>query len=240
MGRIAIFVVSVAVTLAVPAILAVNGIRIATNDRYVEAVYDYGGVPDDRYGLRASERERLALLGLRSIEPSTAEGIDLLREARLPDGEPAFNTRELAHMADVRTAVSRAYRFQIVAVIAIAILAVLLGILSTTRAVVPVALVRGAVLTLAVAVVVPIVAAVSYDSFESSFHGLFFEGDTWRFEESDTLRRLYPDRFWLDTAVAIGLLAVLQAVVVFFAARFWARRAGVRRPLRLRARTEGT
>ena len=239
-ARIAIIVASVAVTLAVPAVLAVNGIRLVTDDHYVEAVYDHGGVPDDRYGLGAAERERLAIIGLRAIEPSTAEGVDLLREARLPDGEPAFNNRELAHMEDVRTAVSRAYTFQIVAVIAIAILAVLLGLLSTTRAVIPVALVRGAVLTVAVAVVVPIAAATSYDSFESTFHGLFFEGDTWRFEERDTLRRLYPDRFWLDTAIVIGVLAVLQAMVVFFASRFWARRAGVRRPLSLRARTEGT
>ena len=90
------------------------------------------------------------------------------------------------------------------------------------------------------AVAVPIVAAASYDSFESTFHGLFFEGDSWRFEETDTLRRLYPDRFWLDTAVVIGLLTVLQAVVVFLSTRSWARRAGVRRPLSLRARTEGT
>ena len=239
-ARIALIVASVVVTLAVPAILAVNGIRLATNDRYVESLYDYGGVPDDRYGLPDAERERLALIGLRSIEPSTAAGIDLLREAHLPNGNSAFNARELAHMADVRTAVSRAYRFQIVAVIGIAILAVLLGLLSTTRAVVPVALARGAVLTLVVAVAVPIVAAASYDSFESTFHGLFFEGDSWRFEETDTLRRLYPDRFWLDTAVVIGLLTVLQAVVVFLSTRSWARRAGVRRPLSLRARTEGT
>jgi integral membrane protein (TIGR01906 family) len=239
-ARIALIAVNIAVTLVVPAILAVNGIRLTTNDRYVDSVYDYGGVPDDRYGLRTAERKRLALIGLHSIEPSTAQGVDLLRGASLPSGDPAFNARELAHMEDVRTAVSRAYRFQIVAVIAIAILAVLLGLLSTTRAVVPVALARGAVLTLAMAVIVPIVAATSYDSFESTFHGLFFDGGTWRFEETDTLRRLYPDRFWLDTAVVIGVLAVLQAVAVFFAARFWARRAGVRRPLSLRARTEGT
>ena len=240
LARIAIIVLSVAVTLAVPAVLAVNGIRLLTNDRYVEAVYDYGGVPDDRYGLAAADRERLALVGLRSIEPSTADGIGLLQEARLPNGEPAFNARELAHMADVRTAVSRAYRFQIIAVIAIGILALLLGLLSTTRAVVPVALVRGALLTVVVAVVVGIVAATSYGSFETPFHSLFFEGETWRFEETDTLRRLYPDRFWLDTAVVIGVLAVLQAGGLFLLARLWARRAGVRQPLSLRARAEGT
>ena len=240
MARVATIVLSIAVTLVVPAILVVNGIRLVTNDRYVEAVYDHGGVPDDRYGLPANERERLALVGLRSIQPSTAEGVDLLREARLPNGEPAFNAREVTHMEDVRTAVARAYRFQVIAAVAIGVLALLLGLLTSMRSLVPVALARGAVLTGAIAVVVGIVAATSYSSFEEPFHWLFFEGETWRFEETDTLRRLYPDRFWLDTAVVVGVLAVLQAAVVLVVARLWARRAGVRKPARMRARTEGT
>jgi integral membrane protein (TIGR01906 family) len=239
-ARIATIALSVAVTLVVPAILAVNGIRLATNEQYVEAVYDYGGVPDDRYGLGSATRERLALVGLESIRPSS-EGISLLREARFPNGDTAFNARELAHMEDVRTTVARAYRFQLIAVAAIGVLALLFGLLgSSLRALVPVALARGAVLTVVVAVVVGVVAATSYSSFETPFHWLFFEGETWRFEETDTLRRLYPDRFWLATAIVIGVLCVLQAILLFVAARFWARRAGARRPLRMQARTEGT
>ncbi len=104
----------------------------------------------------------------------------------------------------------------------------------------PVALARGAILTVALAVVVAIAAATSYDRFESVFHGLFFDGDTWRFEETDTLRRLYPDRFWLDTAIALGLVAVVQAAVLYPVARMWARRAGARRGFRMAARTESS
>jgi integral membrane protein (TIGR01906 family) len=239
-GRALTLVVSIAVTLAVPAILAVNCIRMATDEQFVRTVYDYGWVPEDRYGFTEAERERLALLGLRSIEPSTEEGVGLLREARLANGEPAFGVREVSHMQDVRTAVSRAYRFQIIALIAIAVLAVLFAMLRTTRALIPVALARGAVLTVVLAVAVGLLAIASYDTFETAFHWPFFEGETWRFEESDTLRRLYPDRFWLDVAVAVGVVAAAQAAILFLIARFWARRAGVRRPLRMQARTEGT
>ena len=171
MARIATIALSIAVTLAVPAILVVNGIRLVTNERFVEAVYDHGGVPDDRYGLPENERERLALVGLRSIQPSTAEGVDLLREARLPNGEPAFNAREVTHMEDVRTAVARAYRFQVIALVAIGVLALLLGLLTSMRSLVPVALARGAVLTGALAVVVGVVAATSYNSFEERSTG---------------------------------------------------------------------
>ena len=240
MGRVATLALGIAIVVVVPAILVVNGIRLVTNEQYVRALYDYGGVPDDRYGMPAAERDRLAVVGLRSILPSTSEGIGLLREARLENGEPAFNVRELSHMADVRTVVTRAYRFQLVSVVAIGVLAVLLALLGSTRALVPVALARGAALTVVFALVVGLVALTSYSSFEEPFHALFFEGDTWRFEETDTLRRLYPDEFWLDTAVLVGVLAIVQAVVLYLLARLWARRAGVRRPLRLHARAEGT
>ncbi len=239
-ARIVTVALSVAVTLVVPFILVVNCVRMATDEQFVRTVYDYGWVPEDRFGLTEQQRERLALLGLRSIEPSTAEGVDLLREARLPNGEPAFNAREVSHMQDVRTAVSRAYRFQIIALVAIAILAVLCAVLRTTRALIPVALARGAVLTVVLAVAAGIAALVSYDTFETTFHWLFFEGESWRFAETDTLRRLYPDRFWLDVAVAIGIVAMIQAGIVFLVATFWARRAGVRKPARMRASTEST
>jgi integral membrane protein (TIGR01906 family) len=239
-SRLATAVLGIAIALAVPAVLAVNGIRLLTNDEYVRLVYDYGGVPSDRYGLTEEQRRELAGVGLRSILPRTEEGVDLLRRTRLPSGERAFDERELRHMQDVRTLVSRAYRFQLVAAIAIAACALLLGLFRSTRTVVPLALVRGAALTVGVAVVVGLVAALGYDTFSGAFHGLFFEGRSWRFQETDTLRRLYPDRFWLDTAIVLGVLAVLQAVAVFTLGRLWARRAGARQAFRARARTQGS
>ena len=44
-------------------------------------------------------------------------------------------------------------------------------------------------------------------SFFGWFHSLFFSANTWLFEYSDTLIRLFPIRFWQDTflaAAAIG------------------------------------
>ena len=240
MARIATIVLSVAVTLVVPAILAVNCIRMATDEEFVQTVYDYGWVPEDRYGFTEQERERLALLGLRSIEPSTEEGVGVLREARLANGEPAFGARELSHMQDVRTAVSRAYRFQIIALVAIGVLAVLFALLRTTRAL----------------------------DTRSARQRRSAHGDPRRRRRHPGAGELQHVRDDVPLAVLRGryvalrgdghappavprpLLArhgsrhrrrcVLQAVVLFFAARFWARRAGVRRPLRMQARTEGT
>lgn len=237
MTRILGVVLGAAIAVSVPAVLAVTGLRIVTNDWYVRALYDRGAVPDDRYGLADAERERLAIVGLRSIEPGS-EGVELLRRARLPDGGPAFGMREVAHMQDVRDLLARAYAFQLVALAAVAVLALLLALRRSTRTLVPVALMRGALLTLALAAVVAVVSLVDYESFEKPFHGLFFEGDSWRFAETDTLRRLYPDEFWLDTAIVVGVLAVFQAVLLYPLARLWAARARARQAPGRGARTQ--
>jgi integral membrane protein (TIGR01906 family) len=228
----------IAITLAVPAVLAINGIRAVTNDGYVHLLYAHGGVPDDRYGFTADERTRLAIVGLHSILPSTEGGFGQLEAAKLPGGAPAFNAREVAHMQDVRTLLGRAYRFQVVVVVAIAGLAVLLGFRRPTRTLVPLALVRGAMLTLLIAVGIAVLSIVSWGSFSTPFHSVLFGGDSWRFAETDTLRRLYPDRFWLDTAIVVGTLAIFQAAVLFVVARAWASHAGARSASGLRTRTQ--
>jgi integral membrane protein (TIGR01906 family) len=40
------------------------------------------------------------------------------------------------------------------------------------------------------------------------FHRIFFEGDTWLFQYSDTLIRLFPERFWRDAFVFVVVLTV--------------------------------
>jgi uncharacterized membrane protein len=40
---------------------------------------------------------------------------------------------------------------------------------------------------------------------------MFFEGDTWLFLYSDTLIRLFPERFWLTAFIGIGAGTLLLA-----------------------------
>ena len=75
----------------------------------------------------------------------------------------------------------------------------------------PRALRRGALLTLGLAALVAVLVADRLPTFFTPFHPAFFGGSSWRFDDTDTLRRLYPDRFWIDTAIVLGALAVVQA-----------------------------
>ena len=64
-------------------------------------------------------------------------------------------------------------------------------------------------------------------SFLGGFHRVFFSGDSWRFADDETLRRLFPDAFWSDTAIVLGALVAVQAGAILVwrrqAIRSWAR-----------------
>jgi len=49
---------------------------------------------------------------------------------------------------------------------------------------------------------------------------VFFEGDTWLFLPTDTLIRLYPEKFWFDAAVGIGGLTLLEAIALILLTRW--------------------
>jgi integral membrane protein (TIGR01906 family) len=206
---------------AVPPILIANALRVVSTDTFVRYELGRDGFPPDRYGLTDEQREALALLGLRSIEPGS-EGIGLLERATLPDGSPAFDPRELSHMRDVRTLFGALLRGTLVALVAIAVLALVLARTSLRR-VVPTGLVAGALATLGVAVLAVPVILLGFDGFFTRFHEVFFEGDSWRFSNTDTLIRLYPERFWEDVSQVAAVLTVLQALLLAPLAWWWRR-----------------
>ena len=223
--------------LLVPPVLAANGIRAIASDWFVR--FEYGHLPPDAYGLSRAERTELGLVGLRSILPRNEEGIGLLRRARLPDGGRAFREKELRHMADVRRLIGFIYPAHLAAVGVLVAFALVLAFGARGRSILRRGLAYGAALTLVVAALVALAVAVDAERFLTGFHRLFFEGRSWRFRDDDTLRRLYPDRFWTETATILGVAAALQAGVLLGVGRLVGRRrrqaAGARRRTFMRA-----
>jgi integral membrane protein (TIGR01906 family) len=221
--RVAAVVLVVVIALVVPPVLVVNALRVLATDTFVRFEYDRDGFPADRYGLTRDQREALALTGLDSIQPGS-DGIVLLERATLPDGTQAFDARELAHMEDVRTLFGAALRAQLVTVLVVVVLALVLG-RTRLRVVVPRGLLAGALATLAIAVLAVPFILLGFDRFFTRFHEMFFEGDSWRFSSTDTLIRLYPERFWEDVSQLAAAITVAQAVVLALVAWWWLRAA---------------
>jgi len=199
-----------------------NGLYLLTHEWFVRAEYARPGMPDDEFGMSTPERTRLAVIGLNSILPWNREGIDLLREARHEDRTAAFDHDELQHMSDVRRLLAILLGLHAVALVSFVVLFAVRG----TRDIGRRALRAGAFVTLGLFVLVGFLLLVDPDWFLTGFHSIFFEGDTWRFSDRETLRRLFPDLFWDDTALILGSLAFLQSVAVLGGLWWWRRSQG--------------
>ena len=206
-----------AIAVLVPLFLVGNAVHVIAHGWFPGV--EYRRLPPEPYGMSKAERTRLGRIALDSIVPFGGGG-RALREARLADGRPAFNDRERRHMRDVRRYVLGLYPIHAIGLIALAGLAVP----RRTRRIVTRGLTAGAALTLVIAAFVAVFVAISPVGFLGGFHRVFFSGDSWRFAETDTLRRLFPDRFWSDTSIALGVLVAVQALAIFGVAVIRARR----------------
>src|SRR5512136_1781671 len=189
---------------AAPVVLVVMPIRVLMHPRWVYFEYSRPDFPPDSFGWTLQERTRLAVTGIDSI--IGPRGVAVLQEARLSDGTPAFNEREVGHMRDVRLVTGNIYLAQAVLFIA-AVMAVLALVRGKAHMAAASALLTGALVTAALLVALVVFVFTGFDTFFTTFHRVFFSGDTWLFAASDTLIRLYPVQFWFDAAAVLGLLA---------------------------------
>jgi Protein of unknown function (DUF1461) len=204
----------------VPLILIGNAVHVLSHPWFVDV--ELGRTAPDPYGMADRDRRRLAHTALDSIVPFGG-GDRVLREARLPNGGAAFDPKERRHLHSVRGYLLGLYAIHAVGLLAI----VALLIVPRTRRVARDGLAAGAAWTLAIAAFVGLYVAVAPVSFLGGFHRVFFSGDSWRFADTETLRRLFPDDFWSETALVLGGLVAVQAVVLL-AVTLAARRQAIR------------
>lgn len=211
-------VLSAAVVLLLPAVLLLLNVRLLMNDWFIRLEYARPDFPPDLYGMSPEERLELALTGLRSV--TQPPGASILREVRFADGRPAFNEREIRHMQDVYVLQGIAFRVGLILALALIGAWVCLWFSPATRNLAWQSLKWGGLLTLGLVLGILLGFVFSFDAAFTLFHRLFFEGDTWLFPPTDTLIRLYPEKFWFDAAVWIGGLTILEAIGLILLARW--------------------
>jgi integral membrane protein (TIGR01906 family) len=200
------------ITVILPFLLVLINVRLLMSNRYVLWEYNRPSFPPDPYGLTKDDRIDYALPSLQYL--FNDEGIDFLGDITFPDGTPIYNERELSHMADVKqvTQSISTYGFSLLSLWILA--AVVLGVSAEGRVHLLRGLFQGSVLTVIVLVVGLLVTSVSFNWLFTQFHALFFEGSTWLFPTTDTLIRLFPERFWIDAFVLMFGGALLEALLI--------------------------
>lgn len=135
------------------------------------------------------------------------------------DGEAVslFNSRETAHLRDVKTLFQGSFRVQEVAVVFV--LAYIVAVFIWAREYSLQALAREVLIAAAVsAAAVGLLGAFALAGFDATFerfHLLFFTNDLWQLDpERDHLIQMFPEDFWRDVTlwVGAGTLAELGAL----------------------------
>ncbi len=218
--RWSVVISQIVIVLTVGVVLAVLPVRLLLQPWIIH--FEYNRLSPDEYGMNPAERLRLGLDGLESI--AGPEGMAVLYRAQFDDGQPAFAEREISHMLDVRIVAGQLFTVQAIAFVLMVAVGVVLYRSPATRLALAAALRTGALAVLAAVVGVSTFVVMAFNSFFTTFHQLFFSGDSWLFAYTDTLIRLYPLQFWIDVTVMICVAIVVESVALAAFAWWWYRR----------------
>ena len=129
--------------------------------------------------------------------------------ASLPgETTPVLKPNERAHMRDVRGVFMGFYSVAFAAALVLAV-AFLLTRGRPARARLWRRLARTGTVIAVVTVVGGGIGVLVFDQAFAMFHEIFFPGGNWQFDpRNDRLVQLFPDRFWSETTVAVGITVV--------------------------------
>jgi len=132
-----------------------------------------------------------------------------------------FNSKEIAHMKDVKKLVRGVYVLAIAS--AMYLLAMTLIGFARQRGqftqLLANRLAMGGGLTLSLLILFGAVAAFGFDSLFIKFHELSFTNDFWQLDpRTDYLVRIFPDNFWFDATLWVAVRAIIGALLILVAA----------------------
>jgi integral membrane protein (TIGR01906 family) len=202
--------------ISLPVALLLTSVRLLLTPAFVRLDYGLPDFPQDPYGFSMPERIAWANVALDYL--LNDEPISFLGDLRFEGGNPVYNERELKHMLDVKTLVHHAMSVWLAALATSVVLVLGMGQFADKprawRAL------RGAsITTLAVMGALLALIATGFQFVFVGFHRIFFKGDTWLFLYSDTLIRLFPERFWLTAFAAIVVVTIALAGLLWLISR---------------------
>lgn len=201
--------------LAFPILLIALGVRLVATPLFLWIEYHRPGFPADNWGMSTEQRMTYGSYGLdyiMNLAPPEYLGGLLSHE-----GGMLFQGQEVSHMTDVRHVIQWGFLVAVILLVFSVISCLYLHRRAPGAA--SGALFFGAWLTIALLVVLLVIAVLAWETFFALFHSLFFDAGTWTFRITDTLIRLYPTQFWMDAAIAVALVAVIGAFVTMLITR---------------------
>ncbi len=188
-----------------PVVLLVLSIRLVTTSVFLWVEYHRPGFPADSFGFSTDDR---ITYGSYTIDYLlNFAGPRYLGDLVNGQKNPLFLAREVEHMADVKSLITMAFLLGLVLAIAMVVFIIYLS--RRTAGGVRRGLFAGSIATLVLIIGLGVVAMLGWEAFFTEFHRIFFANGTWTFYTDDTLIRLFPSQFWMDSGIFIGAFVLV-------------------------------
>ncbi|MEN6481856.1 MAG: TIGR01906 family membrane protein [Anaerolineaceae bacterium] len=206
-------IVTILIAILITYFLLMTSIRILFTPVFLQIEYRMPGFPPDKYGFTLEERlhwgtESMHYLFDRS-ENST------LSDLKFDNGQSIYNEREISHMEDVKALLLQTISLWWIVTGCL----ILLGFIAWRFRWFEnfwTAVSYGGWLTVGMIGLILIGVVVNFNDLFTSFHHLFFSGNSWLFYLDDTLIRLFPMRLWQDAFISMGVLTLAGAALCIY------------------------
>lgn len=205
-------VVQVVLSVTVLLLLLLTAVRLLLTSAFVQVEYNMPGFPEDPYGMTKEQRLEIAPVALEFL----LNGADasFLGDRTFEDGSPMYNAREVSHMVDVQKLTEKflnAWYGSIAVFAAILVWAWLGKWMPAFKTM----LSKAGLTTIIALGTLILLILLSFNAVFVGFHRIFFEGDSWLFLYSDTLIRLFPERFWQDAFILVGVFTFASGLILW-------------------------
>ena len=203
----------------VPVFLVLTFVRIAAVE---PRVHEYGFSRYDAVERTGIDRAQLDLAA-RDIIRYFRNDDEFLAILVTVDGQeqPLFTEREVLHMKDVKDLMGLTFRVHEAAFVYVVAFVVAVLVWNRERPIDELAsrLRFAGIATVALLGVAASAVVVGFDSLFRQFHLLSFANDFWQLDpKRDHLVQMYPQGFWFDVTLAVGLLAAACGALLWLAA----------------------
>jgi integral membrane protein (TIGR01906 family) len=222
MNKIIRQTLKILIVVLVPLIIVPGVVRLLTTDQYLAFEYGKSDFPKDIFGFDQSQRFSHAADNLRYIVENKPSAF--LADQK-HENAPLYDQREVSHMQDVQTifqGVWRVWEFSLI-LFFICVLALLVSEGGSKQ--VAAGLKIGGLVTVGLFTLLGISAAIAWNGWFTLFHRFFFVDGSWLFNYTDTLIRLFPQKFWFDSAITLVVMSSVMGLLLALTGQYWFKRS---------------